>query len=143
MTIEGQSLIGGGASLDTVVVGDLVVSNIDIANETMIVGVVGNGTAGSVDVVVTADTGAQVTQNDGFEYLAIGVIDSISPASGQQGSLVTISGERMLGGGESIESLSLAGIAVFSVKTSGDTSIVAIAAVSAESVVGDIEIGLP
>ena len=128
--------------IDALEIGDLTVSDIELANDTVLVGIRGRGTARTVDVIATGSTRAQVTETDAVACLAIGVIDSITSTSGQQGSQVTIAGERMLGGRGSLASLTLAGVSVDidTVASLSDTSSVVIAALSTSAITGDVEI---
>ena len=82
---------------------------------------------GSGDIVITSDTGAVVTLSDGWQYVDASEITQVEPASGQVGSVVSILGERMLGGGDSISRVLLAGTAA-SIVSGNDTIIVVEAA---------------
>ena len=81
------------------------------------------GGSGLGDVVVTADSGAVATAVNGWRYLAVGVISSVLPAVGQYGTRVTISGTLLLGGGISVQSATLNGVAA-SVEAQSDLQIV-------------------
>merc|ERR1712166_1523612 len=67
-------------------------------------------TVGAVAVQVTSNTGSIVTKVNAFEYLEPGVVDLVSPARGQLGTLASIYGSNLLGGGTSIVSITLAGV---------------------------------
>ena len=48
---------------------------------------------GAGDIIITGSTGVVTRQIDGWFY---SLIESVSPASGQRGTIVTISGQAML-----------------------------------------------
>jgi hypothetical protein len=86
------------------------------------------GDAGTGDVVLTADTAATVTETDGWEYLEDGVVTSVSPANGQRSTTVIIAGERLRGGGASVDSVTLGGVEVATIEGESDTEVVVAAA---------------
>ena len=69
-----------------------------------------HGTAGTGHVVLTANSGALVTRENGWTYLEAGNVASIEPAAGQLNSVVTISGARLFGGGSSVKTLTIQGV---------------------------------
>jgi hypothetical protein len=73
--------------------------------------VAAGNSAGSGDVVLISDTGAVVTKPNSFTYLSRGNISLVSPARGQLGTVVAIYGDGLLGGGTSLVSVSLNGVA--------------------------------
>ena len=56
-----------------------------------------------------ADTGAVVRKVDGWEYVAQGVVSTVSPNRGQFGTLVTISGTNLRSGANRVQQVTLAG----------------------------------
>ena len=124
--INGTGLLGGGASLASVTLADVEVKEITIGDDEEYVVVVADGSddAGAGDIVLTADTGAIVTLEDGFTYVADQVIELIKPAKGQLGTLVTISGTSLLGGGDSVATLTLAGVDAGNITSESNTEIV-------------------
>ena len=60
-------------------------------------------------IIIISDSGAQITGGS-WSYLIPGVITSVSPSSGQFGTLVTIDGSSLFGGASSISTISLADI---------------------------------
>lgn len=54
------------------------------------------GDTGQGDVVVTADSGAAAIQQNAWEYVVAGNISLVSPSSGQNGTIVNISGTNLL-----------------------------------------------
>ena len=89
---------------------------------------------GSGKVVVLADTGAEATLADGFEYLEAGVVDEVLPAVGQLGTTVTISGSNLLGGGDEFDSVTLGG--VLAVVQTFDNDKVVVVATASDALVG-------
>lgn len=142
VTLSGVGLLGGGSAIASLLFGSVeAVSGLVSAGDTEVVVVLPNGAPnGVVTVVLTADTGAQVSSVDAFTFLTDGTITSVTPSSGQLGSLVTIIGTQMFGGGASLNAVSLAGVAVASVVSANDSVIVVVAARSSAAVTGDIVI---
>ena len=130
VTIQGTDLLGGvgGTDIIEVTLAD-VTAQIANASDEMVVVVAKNGT-GSGDIVVTSNTGAQAVRNGGWTYLELGVVDSAAPASGQGGTLVTITGSALLGGGAKATSVTLAGVEVAAIKSHDAKQIVVQAAAS-------------
>ncbi|MEC8482213.1 MAG: IPT/TIG domain-containing protein, partial [Pseudomonadota bacterium] len=134
VTIRGANLLGGGITAESVYLGDTQVQRILSDNDTVIVAVVDDATAAaSEDVIVHADTGATVTGNGMFSYLARAAIDAVSPGTGQEGTTVTITGSRLRGGGNEVVSASLAAISVQSIISESNTEVIVVAAVAPDS----------
>ena len=89
------------------------------------------------DLRIIADTGAFLVQTNAWTYVRGGEIDSVTPASGQYGTVVTMRGRSMLGGGLQPPSVTLAGTAVASVLNSSDTLLIVVAD-SSTAMIGDI-----
>merc|ERR1711881_507476 len=104
--------LGGGTSIDSVKLVDVEVKEITVGDDDEYVVVVADGSdaAGNGDVVLVADTGATITLDGGFTYVADPEIELVKPARGQIGTVVTISGANLLGGGASVASVTLAGV---------------------------------
>ncbi|EGD82391.1 hypothetical protein PTSG_13198, partial [Salpingoeca rosetta] len=126
VVIEGTRLLGSGSSLVSVTLGGVSVASIVSGNNTRVVVVAAAGSAGAGDVVLTANTGAEVIATGGFTYVAAGAIDQVQPASGQFGTRVTINGTNLLGGGSSAATVRLGGVAAMVVSgTSTEVVVVA------------------
>ncbi|EGD83315.1 hypothetical protein PTSG_03923 [Salpingoeca rosetta] len=138
VVIEGTRLLGSGSSLVSVTLGGVSVASIVSGNNTRVVVVAAAGSAGAGDVVLTANTGAEVIATGGFTYVAAGAIDQVQPASGQFGTRVTINGTNLLGGGSSAATVRLGGVAAMVV--SGTSTEVVVVARSGSAGVGDVEI---
>lgn len=63
-------------------------------------------------------------QEDAWVYLPVGVISSINPSFGQVGTIVTIAGVGMLGGGASVDYVMLGGVRTYRVLSSSNTVII-------------------
>jgi len=63
-----------------------------------------------VDVAVENSDGSVARLVDGFTYISEGVINDVSPNTGQQGTVVIVTGDGLLGGGDYIASATLAGL---------------------------------
>jgi hypothetical protein len=68
----------------------------------------GSATTGAV--VLISNTGAIVTKDGAFTYVGVGTISSVAPSKGQGGTLVTIKGKSLLGGGNKAVTVQLAGV---------------------------------
>ena len=60
------------------------------------------------DAVLTSESGAVVTAIGGWSYIPEGSITVVQPTSGQLGTVVTISGNSLCGGGAAVERVLLA-----------------------------------
>ena len=138
VTITGVDLFGGGTKAVSVELAGTTASKIiDGATKTRIEVVASLSKATAGDIVITADTGATVVLQDGtaknvlpdgkWTYLPPAVIKSVDPPIGQRDSIVTISGEHLLGGGEKITAVSLSTIDVKKIVSSTDSKIVVVA----------------
>jgi hypothetical protein len=78
-------------------------------------------------VRLLADSGAEIVLDAAWTYLDQSVITSFSPVLGANGTVVTIVGERLLGGGNSIVRVSLAGVAARSIGLASNTEVVVVA----------------
>lgn len=135
--IRGTALLGGGASVANVTLAWAPVLSIESFNDTYIVVRAGapidNTSVG--DVVVTADTGAIAVLPNGWSYRDVGVIESVFPASGQEGTRVTFVGRRLRGSGSYVSRVLLGSIQASSIISQNDSMVVAVASPSAASVV--------
>ena len=59
------------------------------------------------DVIITTDTGATLTLEDGFAYTDESAIAKVEPDNGQIGTVVTITGSDLRGNGENITTVSM------------------------------------
>ena len=84
------------------------------------------GTNVTGDVVLTSDTGSTATASDSWTYLADGLISEVTPIAGQSGTVVTIIGERLLGGGSGTPSVPLSGVEAFVQTGFSDNHILAV-----------------
>ena len=73
-----------------------------------------------------------MTLTDGWEFLAVGVISTITPGVGQLNTAVTIAGARLFGGGDGVKTVTLAGLTA-KVRSAIDSEIVVVAPASVGS----------
>ena len=119
VTITGTILMGGGAKVALVTVADSAATIVsDPAKDDVIIADLGSAAAGIGDVIVQSNTGALATLADGFTYVAVPKITSVTPSSGQTNTKVTVVGTGMLGGGTKFTGFTFAGITAK--LTSGD-----------------------
>ena len=138
VTITGTGLLGGGASISSAsLVGTA--AQVTSSSATQVVIVAASASAGLGDLILVADTGATVTRINGWTYLTEGLVTSISPTSGQLGTLVTIAGSNLLLGGSSIASVTLNAVSA-TVGSTSNTQIIVTAAASSASSASDVVI---
>ncbi|EDQ84874.1 uncharacterized protein MONBRDRAFT_29861 [Monosiga brevicollis MX1] len=124
ITISGRGL-ALGSSVDRVTVGGVAARSIAHANSTQVIVTIDDATPVGVQAVeVVADSGAKVSLAGAFEVLVVPVLISVSPAVGVAGTLVTIRGEGLLGGGSVAATISLEGLAVASILSSNASYLV-------------------
>ena len=133
-----QRMLGGADSIASVSLGGFE-ADIESQSDTSITIVATSGDSGLSDIVITADSGALVTLVGGFTYLTEGEISLLSPARGQFGTMVSIYGSNLLGGGTSIVSLTLNGVVPAEI-TSADNDLIKIRAGVSDPGVGTVRI---
>ena len=102
-----------------------------------------SGSTGVGDVQIVSDTGAVVTLSNGFDYKTAGVITTVSPPTGQVGTIVTITGTTLRGSADRVAQVTLANEAA-SVTSEVDTTVVVVAPQSAAKngdVPGEFQMG--
>lgn len=114
VTISGRLLRGGGSSVSSVTLAG-VPASIQTETDSSVVVLAGASSGAAVgDVVTVSDIGATTTLRNGWTYNVAGSISSVVPSSGQEGTLITISGTNLRGSGTSITRVAICGIAVTS-----------------------------
>jgi len=116
--IKGQDLFGGGTSLDYVQLAEVTAASIDPTSNSTCVRVTARENPSSFndsitgDILLISNTGARVRRINGWTYVQRGVINSITPPSGQYGTAISIIGERLLSGSTGIPEVTIGGVAV-------------------------------
>jgi hypothetical protein len=133
VTIRGSNLLGGAPELSSVTLNGRTTVLVS-QNDTMVIVAAssGAGAEGLGDVVLQGTTGATTISVNAWTYLVAGSISTVAPGSGQGGTRVTIAGSRLLGGGTSVLSVTLAGTAAASIGFFNDTVVEAVAAVASQ-----------
>lgn len=133
VNVSGVGLRGGSGQ---VVSGSLVgvASEVVSESDTTVILRAGPGGQGTAHVGLVGSSGATVTLENGWRYNAVGVVTSVFPSAGQAGTLVTITGTQLLGGGVSVASVTLAGVAVAQVGGQSDSQIVVTASGSSVAI---------
>ena len=118
--IKGTNLLGGGNDISSFSLAGISVFSINMVSSSVI-----NVTASYSDseippsnISYVTDNGAQVSIPNSWSYVQPGDIKSVSPTSGRRGRTVTITGEGMLGGGQSVKSVTLNGVPAMEVLVS-------------------------
>ena len=109
ITISGQRFKGGSTTITSVTLGGVDPRTADRLEDTELVIVAASASAGKVDVVITALSGAIITGKNMWEYLEQSKIDDVTLSEGTLGTEIEITGTNMLGGGSRIQSITLAG----------------------------------
>ena len=137
VTISGSNLLGGGTKLVAASLAGIpaVILNGSLNSYVVIQSAAGPSTrsAATGDIVLTSDSGVVARLINGWTY---SVVDSISPADGQTGTIVTISGIGLLGGGSQVTAVTLAGISATAVLEANDTEVVIVAGARSSGVTG-------
>jgi hypothetical protein len=144
VTITGSNLFAAAESVTEVLLGSTAASEISSQNNThlVVVAASASATSSAVDVQITAASGAIVTGSSLWTQLADGSIDEVSPATGQVGTRVSLSGARLLGGTDDLSSVSLAGVAAsYEAGTANNTDVVVVIVTAGSAgVAGDVQI---
>lgn len=103
VTISGENLLGGGSSIQAIFLAGIQANITGIPTDT-IVQASANPSPGAKlgDIVLISNTGAYVRRVDGWIYVEEGTVTDIQPHQGQWGTIITITGQRLLSGGSSI-----------------------------------------
>ena len=94
VTITGERLQASGLGVARVTLAG-VEAELLTETDTTVTVEVNSGDAKTGDVVLTADTEATVTLAGGFTYATAGVVDTVSPSTGQFGTRVEIAGSNL------------------------------------------------
>lgn len=135
-SIYGTNMLGGGAKIVSVSLAGVEASIVRGKNNTEVLVTVPKSAPNQGDIILVADTGARTVLTNGWQFNARGGISSVSPASGHFGTVVTISGEDLLGGGNDVRELRLADVNVLKVVSVSDSEIVVIADTSSDAISG-------
>ena len=136
VTIQGSHLRGGASNVASVWFGTLSAFAITSESDSKVVAVAPISSAGIVAITLISNSGSIVTQAGSFTFNPTGVVNSIAPTFGQYGTSVTISGSNLLGAGQFLSSVTLAGAAVFSITSQSDTAVVVVASDTANAAIG-------
>jgi len=123
VAIQGTNLLGGGARVVSVTLGGVSAPNVTSYSDSVINVIAPSGSGINVSVEIVSDTGAVVRASYGWTFVNDGTIVSVTPTSGQVGTLVTIHGSGLLGGAGSLSLVSIGGIAI-RIDSGNDTVIV-------------------
>ena len=97
----------------------------------------GTGSGFADHVVLTSDSGALVTQENGWTYAVAGAVSSVVPPTGQLDAWVTIRGSSLRGGSGAVVNVTLAGNAA-RIVSEADGVVVVVASASTGSVGTDV-----
>ena len=111
VTISGSRLLGAGNSIVQVQLGGVAVATIsNYSNSSVVVRAASSNTAGLGSAVLTADTGAVVSLANSWTYLTTGLVVATTPNQGQVGTRVVLTGQRLLGGGSGLSSVTFGNV---------------------------------
>ena len=127
--VTGQNLLGNGTQIVTASLAGLSGQVVNSSNtEALIVVTERNFIRNLGNLTLTSDNGAIITRVDGWESVPAGLIQSVFPNVGQLGTLVTIRGQRLFGGGTRINSVHLSGIPALRIMSANDSIVIVEAA---------------
>jgi len=129
VTIAGSRLLGGGTEIIDVSFDGVRVESIENSSDSSVVVRSGLSSTSATNgtVVLIANTGARLSRF-GWNFVTPAIISSVQPSTGQAGTRCTISGQNLLGGGQSISEVYLDGVRATSVISSNDTVVIAVSA---------------
>jgi hypothetical protein len=124
VVIKGTSLFGQGDSLASVTLAGVKADIKSSSNTAVEVEAGTSGKTASGAVTLTANTGAIVSIDNKFNYVAVGKITKVDPAKGQDQAKVTIVGTDLMSGGTKLTQVTMAGIKVAKIVSASATSVV-------------------
>jgi hypothetical protein len=129
ISVIGRNLLGNGTYLVSASLAGLA-GKVVLSSDTEAVIVVSDHslTKNVGNLTLESNTGAITTMINGWESIPAGIIQSVSPNIGQLGTIVTIRGERLFGGGTRLVAIHLSGIPVMNITFSSDSLVVVQAA---------------
>jgi hypothetical protein len=110
VVVTGLRLRGHGLYVAQVMLAGETATILSETDDTVVVAAAAFAGTKTGDVVVVADTGAQVTLAGVWSYLAPGVVTAVSPLTGREGTRVTVLGSALFGHGTSLVNASLGGV---------------------------------
>jgi hypothetical protein len=99
VSIGGFRMLGGGKKITKVLLAGKAVTSIVSSSDILVVVRAASQNAGKGDVVITADIGSEITLKDSFTYDTASTITKVNPATGQLGTVITLTGTVLLGKG--------------------------------------------
>ena len=125
--MTGENLFGGGIVLRNVTLDGVAASIINQSSSSLFIraGLPPSTSASTGNIILISDTNSYVTRIDGWTNVEQGVIDSISPSSGQFGTAVTIRGQNLLSGGSTLSRLLFNDIDLYEISFASDSMITA------------------
>ena len=123
VVVSGQRLLGGGNSILSVHLAGVQATVTDESNTAIELVVTTITDARTGDVVIIANSGAVITEAQGWTYEEPGAIIGVTPNVGQFDTRVVISGTRLLADGTDLVSVTLGGIEVQSKSVTGSVAL--------------------
>ena len=128
VTIKGNRLYGGGSTITSVVMAGIMANISSLSDSEIQVEIKENTDSLTEDVngdiLLISNSGAQVSLIDSWTYIQVGVISSVMPESGQYGTRVTITGDRLTAGGNSVQNVIIGDTDSYAVVSSNDNEVV-------------------
>ena len=89
ITLQGTNLFGYGSNVNDAFIGNESSTIVRRSNEEIVLRAPNISTLGLVDIRLISNTGAEVRREEAFEYRQRGIISSVTPTSGQNGTYGT------------------------------------------------------
>ena len=124
VTVTGRNLLGYSSGFDRITLAGVAVSQVEFFNSTqMVVRANFSAAAQSGPIMLTLNTGALITSTTNFTYDEPGVLTSVTPTAGAEGTSMSILGSGLLPENVQIRSITIGGVPVSRTVTISDTAI--------------------
>ena len=108
VSITGRGLLGNGTRLTSVWLGEhRPMVNSAQSDDTITIRINSQQSPGSASLRLISDTGARIALSDAFTFLQSSQATSVEPPTGRWGTKVVVRGQRILGGGVSMQTVTV------------------------------------
>ena len=124
ITLTGTQLTAGGLSVEQIFIGDISALEVISSSPTQVVFRAGEPSTTNTsyeNITLISNSGGNITTNTIWTYQVASMVISVVPVNGSQVTEVNITGTNLLGGGNIISAVSVAGIPARNILFSNDT----------------------